>query len=996
MFVVKRDGSTEEMKFDKVTNRVNQLCFGLDLSFVNPTKVAQKVISSVTDMISTSQLDSIASSVAADLVWMHPDYSLLSGRIAASNLQKETCDLFSEAMKALHENGIISDETWEITQKYEEILNGAIVTERDFEYDIFGFETLKKSYFLRVGEKIHETPQYMMMRMSIGIIGDNIEDILELYGVLSKRLYTHATPTIFNAGTPRDQLASCFLVAMKDDSLEGIMDTAKECAQISKYAGGIGVHVHNIRATGSHIVGTNGASSGLIPFLRIYNAVALAFNQGGKRKGSFAIYLEPHHADIELFIELRKNNGDEELRCRDLFLCIWTSDLFMERVNKDERWSLFSPDAAPGLSDVYGDDYVQLYEKYEREGKATRVISARELWISIINCQIETGTPYLVNKDQANLKSNQSNIGTIKSSNLCVAGETLILTDTGYHPIGELSGEEVNVWNGEEWSNTTVVQTGVNQPLVKVVLSNGSTIECTPYHNFYIETESRPIDAKSLQPGMKLIKHDLPVVEDPAAEDFPYAYTAGFSRSRVPINYSIKSKLEWLAGVCDSDGTVASNQSIHLSSIHVEYLTNIMYMLQTMGIHSRMCETNRLSIDDTQKLVEMGFAPKRLSIVRRADAQCSVKVVSVIDEGRTDDTFCFTEKKRGMGMFGGVLTGQCAEILEVSTPDEIAACNLANICLPRYFDDNGEYDYQKLSDMAGFAVKNLNKVIDRSFYPVDSARRSNKRHRPLGLGVSGLHDVFHKMKIAFDSPEAADVNKKIFESIYRGAIIQSINEAKVHGPYSSFAGSKASEGKFQFDLWDNFDHSSLMWDDWNDIRADMVKYGLRNSLLTALMPTASSATIAGVTECFEIQTSNLYSRKVLSGQFTVINKYLVTELIKLGLWNEPMSHEIMRNEGSVATVKGIPDDIKRRYRTVWEYSMRTVIDMSADRAPFVCQTQSLNMYMSRPTVKKMNSMFMYAHEKKLKTLMYYLHTKASAAAIKFTVGEEEECVACSA
>ena len=771
MFVVKRNNQTEEVAFDKITKRVKALCDGLDMKFINPTKIAQKVTASIKNMITTQELDILASKVAADLVWSHPDYAILAGRIAASNLRKEIKVTFSEAMGILynhHRNGehvpIISQETWDIVQKYADKLDDAIVHDRDMDYDVFGFETLKRSYLLK-SDRIWETPQYMMMRMSIGIVGDNFDEIVELYEVLSKRLYTHATPTIFNAGTPHPQMASCFLVAMKDDSLEGIMDTAKECAILSKYAGGVGLHVHNIRSTGSYIRGTNGESTGLIPFLGIYNKVAKAFNQGGKRPGSFAIYLEMHHADIEMFVELRKNTGDEDLRARDLFLALWMSDLFMERKENDMMWSLFDPNTAPGLSDVYGDEYKKLYEQYEKEGRAVKTVKARDLWTHIINCQIECGIPYIVNKDQINLKSNQKNLGVIKSSNLCV------------------------------------------------------------------------------------------------------------------------------------------------------------------------------------------------------------------------------------------------EIAEYSDPNETAVCHLASLCLPRFFKEDGTYDYELLSKTAGFAIKNLNRVVDRGFYPTETAKRSSVRHRPLGLGVSGLHDVFHIMKIGVDTPEADKVNRQIFETIYRGAIMESIKLAKEHGTYETYNGSPASFGKFQFDMWDDFEYGSLMWCDWEVIRGDMLKYGLRNSLLVALMPTGTSATIAGVTECFEITTSNIYSRKVLSGQFTIINKYLVKELIDLGLWDESLAHEIMEHEGSVARIARIPADIRDRYKTVWEHSMRTVIDLAAGRSPFVCQSQSMNLYVKRPSVPKMNSMLTYAHSKKLKTLMYYLHTRSTSKPMAFTIdktsdtnSEEDEqgCVSCHA
>jgi ribonucleoside-diphosphate reductase alpha chain len=1105
MFVVKRNGTSEEMKFDKITKRVKDLCDGLD-PIVNPTKIAQQVTAGAKDGMTTQELDNLASRVAADMVWVHPDYSILSGRIASSNLRKVIGLPFSGAMEQLynHHNSkgehkpIISTETWEIVQKHKEVLDEAIDHSRDMHYDIFGFETLRKSYFLRTMDEepvIWETPQYMLMRVAIGVVGDNIDDILEMYDVTSQRLYTHATPTLFNAGTPNAQMASCFLIAMKDDSIEGIFDTLKECALISKYAGGIGLHVHNIRSTGSHIDGTNGKSSGLVPFLRIYNETAVAVDQAGKRKGAFAIYLEMHHPDIEMFIDLRKNNGAPKNRTRDLFIALWASDYFFERVRNDEEWSLFDPDECPGLSDVYGQEYVDLYKKYESEGKAKQVVKAREIWVRALNAQIETGTPYVLNKDQVNKKSNQKNLGTIKSSNLCVAPETPILTDKGYIPIGVLKDKDVNVWNGEVWSPTTVRQTGVNQKLIKVCLSNGAELECTEYHKFYVETGSRPanksqpvqVAAKDLRVGMKLIKHDFPIVENPVAPKLDHAYTQGvfagdgsyhgdtkyprvhlypgkeIISSRitytstsgiptkdgsigyvlpkdlapkffVPVNYDTESKLEWLAGFLDADGTVFKGKEydgISFCGIEREFIFNVVLLLQTLGCDTKMNVQRHAGIKnypdgserkhqtvyqvyireiDVYRLYEMGMKTTRLVYrvgYNKVDRRKFVKVMAVVDEGRSDDTYCVTEPKRGMAMFNGVLTGNCAEIVEYTDKDETAVCHLASICLSRFFKEDGTYDFYALSKVAGYAVKNLNRVIDRGYYPVESAKRSSMRHRPLGLGVSGLHDVFHIMKISFDSEEAAEMNKMIFETIYRGAILQSIEEAKVHGPYETFEGSPTSQGIFQFNMWEGFDEKNLMWHDWDKIRDDMIKYGLRNSLLTSEMPTASSATIAGVNECFEIQTSNLYSRKVLSGEFTVVNKYLVKELQDMGLWNTTLSKLIMQNDGSVQGIESIPKDIQSRYRTVWEYSMKTVINMAADRGPFICQTQSMNIYFKRPTVKKMNSALLYAQSKGLKTLMYYLHSRSTSKAAQFTVGNDieatnnednqsEECVSCSA
>jgi ribonucleoside-diphosphate reductase alpha chain len=1088
MFVIKRNGTKEKVEFDKITTRVESLCEGLNEQFINPTKVAQKVTGWLEDGMTTQQVDTLATDVAADMGVYHPDYLILAGRIAVSNLQKSINCSFSEAMQTLYDYKIpvtgehapaISKELNDIIQANKERLNAVIVPERDFLYNIFGIGTLREGYLLRAGDEIMETPQFMHLRVALGIHKNNIDDAVKMYHLTSLHYYTHSTPTLFNSGTNRPQLASCFLLAMKDDSIQGIYDTLSECALISKYAGGIGMHIHNVRSEGSHIKGTNGRSDGIVPMLQVFNYTARYVNQAGKRKGAFAIYLEPHHADIFKFIDLRKNSGSEELRTKDLFIAVWLSDLFMSRVKNNQDWSLFDPNDAPGLEDVYGDDYVELYTSYEKQGLAKKVVPAQELWTAILTSQIETGTPYLLNKDQCNIKSNQKNLGTIKSSNLCVAPETPILTDKGYIPIADLKDQEVNVWNGEEWSTTTVRQTGEDQKLIKVVLSNGAELECTPYHKFYVETGTRPsdksvplkVDAGNLTVGAKLIKCDFPVLD---GEDFPYAYTHGFfcgdgtyqnnkygiyekspritlygekknlidhldirtssfkettagtinvmlphnipEKFTVPINSSVKSKLEWFAGLCDSDGTVSKNgdnESIQIASIHKDFLMRCLLMLQTLGCNPkvRLNKGNRtsllpngrgglseydckpiyrllLSSVDTISLLDLGLKTHRLDFskhVPQRNARQFVKVVAVIDEGRVDDTYCFTEEKRGMGVFGGILTGQCSEIVEYSSPEETATCNLAQINLAQCVTEGG-YNFERLTEVAQNAIYNLDKVIDESFYPVETAKRSNMRHRPLGLGVSGLHDVFFKLKLAFDSPEAAQLNRQIFETIYRAAVLQSVELAKMHGPYETFEGSPASQGILQCDMWGDID---LFYDDWDEIRNLVQTHGLRNSLLVALMPTASSSTILGVTECFEPQTSNIYSRRVLSGQYTVINKYLVSDLIELGLWSEAMSEEIIYNGGSIQNIASIPQHLKDIYRTAWEYKMRPIITMAAERSPFVDQSQSLNLYMKDPTIPKLNSMHMFSWQNGLKTMSYYLRTRASTDAVKFTVGDKK-------
>lgn len=764
MYVIKRDGRHEDVNFNKVIERIEKLSFDLDSEYVNAVVIAQKVIAGIHNGITTQELDLLTVSVVTTGMDVdHPDLRILAGRIAVSNIQKNTFARFSDAIEHLYNfynnkvarvTPIISKDLYEVVMAYRDEIDNAVVPENDFQYDIFAIETLRRSYLQKAGDKTIETPQYMLMRVALGVYSKTIleegtiSDALEMYRLMSERYYIHSSPTLFNSGTPRPQLASCFLLTNKEDSIDGIYETLGECAAISKMAGGIGLSIHDVRSTGSLIEGTNGRSSGIVPMLQVFNATCRYVDQAGKRKGAIAIYLEPHHADVLKFVELRKTTGNMEQRTPDLFIALWISDYFMECVETDQLWALFDPNTAKGLSDVHGDEYVALYNKYKDEGRAIQTIPARELWTAIMVSQIETGTPYMLNKDQCNKKSNQQNLGTIKSSNLC------------------------------------------------------------------------------------------------------------------------------------------------------------------------------------------------------------------------------------------------AEIVQYSAPDETAVCNLASINLSRFVKGNS-VDYQKLTDVSRVAIRNLNKVIDVSYYPSENASRSNFRHRPVGLGVSGLHDVFFLLGIAYDSDEARVVNKRIFETIYRGAILESIALSKKHGPYSSFEGSPASKGVLQFDLW-GIDQSTLFWEDWGQIKKDVCEFGLRNSLVVSLMPTASSASIMGVTESFEIQTSNLFTRKVLSGEFVLINKYLVRDLVSLGLWNKGMMNRLLDSNGSVQNIEGIPQNIKDVYRTVWEYKMRAVIDMAADRSPFIDQSQSLNMFLENPNIQKLTSMYNYAYKKGLKTMSYYLHSRGAADAINFA------CTNCSA
>ena len=752
MYVIKRDGRKEPVKFDKVTARIQKLAYGLS-EHVDTFSVAQKVIEGIFDGVTSSQLDNLAAEIAASMTTRHPDFALLAARIAVSNLHKNTKKSFSQTIKDLydyvdHHTGkkapLIADDVFNIVWKNRDLLDSTIIYDRDFGYDYFGFKTLEKSYLLKINGNVAERPQHMIMRVAVGIHKENIDDVIETYNLMSERWFTHATPTLFNAGTPKPQLSSCFLLQMQDDSIDGIYNTLKNCAKISQSAGGIGLSMHNIRATGSYIRGTNGTSNGIVPMLRVFNDTARYVDQGGgKRKGSFAIYLEPWHADIFDFLQLKKNHGKEELRARDLFYALWIPDLFMERVEADGDWSLFCPNESPGLSDCYGDKFRELYLKYESEGRLRRTVKAQELWFAIMESQIETGTPYMLYKDACNEKSNQKNLGTIKSSNLCT------------------------------------------------------------------------------------------------------------------------------------------------------------------------------------------------------------------------------------------------EIVEYTAPDEIAVCNLASIALPR-FVINGKFDHQRLFEITYVITKNLNKVIDINYYPVEEARKSNLRHRPIGIGVQGLADAFILMRMPFDSDEARELNREIHETIYYAAMTASKDLSKVDGPYETYKGSPVSQGIFQYDMWNVKPGSRWEWD---ILKEEVLKYGVRNSLLVAPMPTASTSQILGNNECFEPYTSNIYTRRVLSGEFPIVNKHLLKDLVKLGLWNESMKNQIIAANGSVQNIEEIPQDLKDIYKTVWEIKQRSIIDMAADRGAYICQSQSLNLFIQDANFAKLTSMHFYAWKKGLKTGMYYLRTKSAADAIKFTVDQ---------
>ena len=984
MRVQKRNGQLEEISFDKILLRIKKLGAEANIH-INYSSLVMKVIDQLYDKIPTTKIDELAAEQCASLSTLHPDYGTLAARIVVSNHHKNTQPNFSDIVSQLYNfqdirganYPLVSSDLHEFVSLYSHKINEMIDHNRDYLFDYFGFKTLEKSYLFKYNNQIIERPQHMWMRVAIGIHGQEsnknaLDLVKETYDLMSQKFFTHATPTLFNAGTPRPQLSSCYLIAMEDDSIDGIYNTLKDCASISKYSGGIGLHIHNIRAKDSHIKGTNGKTDGIVPMLRVFNNTARYVNQSGKRNGSFAIYLEPWHPDIYDFLEMKKNHGDEEQKGRDLFYALWISDLFMERVKEPHgKWSLFCPHECPGLSDIYGQDFVTLYTKYEAEGRARKVVEARDLWFKILDAQMETGTPYLLYKDAVNLKSNQKNLGTIKSSNLCVATETLILTDKGNLQISLLEGHQVNVWNGEEFSEVTVIKTGLNQPIMNVTVNTGQhisdlrTLKCTPYHKFYVYDEENNIvcvEAKKLKLGMNLIQYNNPM------------------NNLIDNNYRA-------ASYCG-------------------------YMNAT--------------------------------------------IVGLNDYNQRSDTYCFSEPKRHMGVFNGILTGQCCEITEYSDDKETAVCNLASIALPSFVNlETKQFDYDKLHSVTKVVTNNLNKVIDINFYPTTKTQVSNFKHRPIGIGVQGLADTFILLDIAFHSDQAKEVNRLIFETMYHAALeksnelsidrqlnlqkefqllkdlmpnnfdalmnnanntfnsdckynftreeIEKLDEERC-GSYSSFIGSPASQGILQYDMWSNFAGLSKRYD-WATLKEAIIKHGLRNSLLIAPMPTASTSQILGFNECFEPLTSNIYSRRTLAGEFVVVNKYLMNELIAMGQWNEQIKNNIVSNKGSIQQLTNLSEHIRNKYKIVWEIPMKHLIDMSADRGAFICQSQSLNLWMEDPVYNKLTSMHFYAWSKGLKTGIYYLRRKAKHQAQQFTiepdkktsvVEEEEICSMCSA
>ncbi len=957
MYIVKRDGRKQNIQFDKITERIQQLVNRHPILNIDPIIVAQKVVAGLYPGVTTKELDLLACEVAISLSMSHPDYGTLASRLAISNLHKSTSSSYEETCDLLYNHvniktnkhaPLISEECYHIIKNNIVKLQAVIDYDKDYDYEYFGFKTLEKAYLLKINGNVIERIQHLYMRVAVGIHKNNIDKVIESYKLMSDKKFIHATPTLYNAGTCHPSLSSCFLIQIKEDSVSGIYDTKKSCALISKSSGGIGISIHDVRAKGSYITSINGTAEGIVPMLRGFNEDAKHITQGSKRKGSIAIYLEPHHAEIEAFLDLKKNHGNPDLRCLDLFYALWVSDLFMQRVEKNLNWSLFCPNEAPGLSELYGDEFVELYERYEKEGRARKVMKAQDLWFKIVNTQMETGLPYLCFKDTINKHNNQSNLGTIKSSNLCVSGDTYILTNKGQIQIKELADKEVTIWNGEEWSDTIVRQTGVNQKLVKVILDNGVEIKCTPYHKFYLQ-DGTEVRACELKQSDTLIKYNLPFINE------FYNLVEGYTK-----------KFE--------DGGI-------LRSTDKEFLLNVRLTLQLIGIDS-------IIQNDSLKLCDCIIYAKLGNTI--FSSKICINVVSVEPLKEREDTYCFTESKRNMGMFNGILTKNCSEITQYTSPEEVAVCNLCSIALPKCVI-NGQFDHQALYDIVYHVIGNLNNVIDETLYPIPEAKYSNLKHRPVGLGVQGLADVFFMLKYPFDSMEAKKLNQEIFETMYFAAAQSSCDLAKIHGPYESFKGSPASKGILCPDMWH---HTPTNRWNFDQLRKNVVEYGLRNSLLISGQPTASTASILSNNECFEPITSNIYSRGVLAGEFIMVNKYLIHDLIELKLWNDEMKDKIIINQGSIQNIKEIPNDLKLLYRTVWEISQKQLIDMSRDRGYFIDQSQSFNCFMAVPNKTKITSMHFYSWKQGLKTGQYYLRTKPSSNTIQFTVNQEvcESCM----
>ena len=1149
-FVTKRDGKLEKCELGKIEQRIANLCTPEEKEQISICSIAVDASQSIYDKITTVELDNVSAQICAARASKHYLYEILGGRILISNLHKETLHNFSDKIKYIskQDSEFLKQSFVKFVKANNKTLNKMVDYNRDLNYGYFAYMTLQKSYLIKIDNKVVERPQDMFMRVAVAIHHDDkieleqiLNNIKNTYDYMSLGFFTHATPTLFNAGLKSGNLASCFLLGT-DDSITGQFKTLGDCAQISKWAGGIGIHISNVRGKNSLIKSTKGITHGIIPMLKVFNETARYVNQSGRRNGSIAVYLEPWHCDVFEFLDLRKQTGAEELRARDLFLALWVPDRFMKAVENKENWYLMSPDECPGLNEVYGEKFDELYLNYINEKKYREVIPAENLWKKILEAQFETGVPYIAYKDAANRNSNQKNIGVIKSSNLCVAPETMILTNNGYKQISTLKDKKVKVWNGKEFSEVEVKQTGIKKKLIKIETSDGNELYCTPYHKFYIQNSYKQndisvYDANELKKDMKLIKCDYPVIES-GLNTFKYPYTAGLFSAEgtygrngdlrrcnykknegddyclrhidyknydnfeyhsvnidddicraklgidkpllrlydekkelvnhidkrldlevtytdriasvilpldIPKKYTVPSdqnltiRLEWLAGFLDGDGTIAvngTNKQLQMSSIKYDFLLDINRMLNTMGINGKISlmskETTRLMPDgqggnkeflcqtsyrllltscDLYKLYKLGLKCNRLKFDNMEepdrDAKQFVKIKNIIDVNRYDDTYCFTEPKVHRGVFNGIIAGNCIEIMEVSNSSRYSVCNLASIAVNRFINEDNTYDYAKLHEITKQIVYNINRVIDITFYPTDECKITNNQDRPMGIGIQGVADLFHMKKLVYSSPEAMELEQNVMETIYHASLEASWELAKTYGKYEHFNGSDLSNGIFHYEY---YKATPRIYSDWNELKEKIKQDGVRNSLMIALMPTASTSQILGNNECFEPITSNIYTRRTSAGEFIMINRHLLKELIELGLWSEEVREKLIIDNGSVQNINEFPDDIKERYKTVWEIKMKDLIDHAIKRQPYVDQSQSMNLFMPVNDASKLTSALMYGWKNGLKTGMYYLRTLPASQAQKFSIDanklnkpkpkikvieEEEVCVNCS-
>ena len=1131
IYLVDSNNKIRLLTYESVHGYISDICHQIKKEHLDVKKITDKVYPKLKTKNTVSELEDQIVMCATEMVTDHYDYPYIATWVLIHHLHQNTSDDYLQTVEQLYANvnkkgkpaPIVSIEFYHFVKEHYREINSALKYDRDYDFTVFGYRTLEKAYLKRlINGQIVERPQHMFMRVAIALHfrTNRLDRIFESYELLSMGYFTHATPTLFNAGTTHEQLSSCFLLGIADD-MECIGECWRDSAVLSKYSGGIGINVTNIRSNGAYINSTQGTASGL-RLLTVFNQIARYADQGGRRAGSIAIYIEPWHADVYFFLDLKKPTGSETERARDLFLGLMINDIFMERIEADGIWSLMCPSECPDLLDKYGKEFSRIYESYEAAGRFIKQIRARDLWFRIMESQIESGVPYIVFKDAVNYKSNQINIGVVNGSNLCVSGDTNILTSKGYRGIRNLENQTVEVWNGEEFSEVTVKKTGVNQKMLRINFSNGTGLKCTPYHNFYLADGSKnqrmiKIEASKLKVGDRLIKCKYPIIKE-GLENFKYPYTHGLfcadgsyanrehknnkeikqcshpqingskfcgrhikhsqkinkeliedplkcqalinlkipmivlygkkielfpyldvidccnldfkhddlvvrlyydiaEKFKVPLNCTLDIKLKWLAGLLDGDGCVCmtgTSHSLQIFSNNRKFLVRVKYMLQTMGCDPKISidkRTESLLPDgkgghklynikpvykllihsiDTYNLIESGLKPRRLNLEHMAKPQRAAaqftRVTKITKLDEKEHTYCFTEPKRGMGIFNGIIAGNCAEIIEVTSDKLTAVCNLCSIGLPKFvtpINEKVSFDYQKLFQITRVIARNLDNIIDINFYPIEKARISNITTRPIGIGVQGLADVFAILKTPFDSELARDLNKKIFETIYFGALTESLAIAKEKGPYDAFHGSPLSKGQFQFDLW-GLDRSQLMWD-WDTLQAEIQIYGVRNSLVTACMPTASTSQILGNNETMEPYTENIYTRSTLAGDFYVINTHLMKDLMELGLWNSDMVDLIKYYDGSIASIPTIPDNIKQIYRTVWEIPQKSIIEMAADRGPFVDQTQSMNIFISKANFAKLNSCLFYGWKKGLKTGMYYLRSKAASEANQFGI-----------